>query len=105
MRKKLGLNFVEDEETDVKNQKPAGKSQPWFLCTPGAALIPVFSEPDLPLRPIPHPATVGKKSDPIPIPALRSKKEWKKRKFNMHASINTLSEQLPHDTHSKAALS
>lgn len=78
--KKLGLNFTEDEEIAVKNQKPAAKSQPWFLCTPVAALIPGFSEPHLPLHPTPHPATIGekKKSDPIPIPALRSKKEWKK---------------------------
>lgn len=106
MRKELGLNFTEDEVTAVKNQKHAGKSQPWFLCTPVAALTAVFSEPDPPPPPIPHPATVGKKrSDPIPIPALRSKKEWKKRKFNMHASINTPCEQLPHDTHSTAVLS
>lgn len=101
MRKELGLNFTEDEVTAVKNQKPAGKSQPWFLCTPVAALTARPTSTS-------HSSSCNsrkKRSDPIPIPALRSKKEWKKRKFNMHASINTPCEQLPHDTHSTAVLS
>lgn len=93
------LNFTEDDEEAVTNQKPAGKPQTWFLCTSAAALL---LETNLPLVQFLILQQQGKSHQFL---LWVAKGNGCVRKFNTHAFINLLDEQLPHDTHSTAVVS
>lgn len=77
------LNFTEDDEVPVMNQKPAGKPQTCFPCTSVAALTQLLLETNLPPGPILCSATAGKK-----FPLQAAEENGYLRKFNIHASIN-----------------
>lgn len=97
-----GLNFTEDDEVAVTNQKPAGKLQTWLLCTLAAALTQLLLEPNLPLVQFLILQQQGKSHQFL---LWVAEGNGCVRRFNAHASINLLDEQLPHDTHSTAVVS